>query len=448
LVGPQREIYAVLGMTAQRARPALNQLKLLGYVSEKKCVHGRGRPGISYQVSAELHRRLEGVSTPPTAHLEEVENLCLQSFAIRIQSKKNPSNMMDGEERSDMLSPATNLLLAVLLMHAETPGVVRGLSYGRLTAFTGMTRDRLKSQISKLKNIGVIAWHQPGVLCDQGNVRMRSVYFLDLTNPTLMGHGSVGLTVLLGATKAREKFTYLSGFYEAALVFCELSENRQIIVEQLERMALFESGDADFKERKDALNLKAKYERAYGDLFANAMALLPSPELVSPASKDLLRLHRFDLGPISKAHIFSYVLTLLSGHWEELAKNSRVVAIGSVTAIIDADWSSLQAADGRKVGHEQYRALAAAIYALVFNVAIRLQQDLKFIEEHQPDFDFSGGIFMIKPFRHQGIDYFKLNVCFRASDGVPHLDDALVVLDSVHLSLPDGLKPLATAGEG
>jgi len=55
------------------------------------------------------------------------------------------------ELHKSKLQISNRLLLVILLMHADNCGVVRGLGVSDLMRLTGMSRDRLKSQLNKLK---------------------------------------------------------------------------------------------------------------------------------------------------------------------------------------------------------------------------------------------------------------------------------------------------------
>ncbi|MAQ49678.1 MAG: hypothetical protein CMK86_11310 [Pseudomonadales bacterium] len=432
----------MLGMTAQRLRPALHHLKLLGHVQviTGGARGGRGRPRSSFQLSPDIRLQLRRIHMPKTAHLEEIEKLCQCAFVRSEVREEQPGNLMRGDQRRNLLTPANRCLLSVLLLHAETPGVVTGLSYSSLVMLTGMGRECLKSQIRKLKDLGVIAHHEPGVMRERNDMRMRSVYFINVAHPALLGRGSVGLTVLAPSPRADNTFNYLSGFYEAALVISDLSENESNILKRIEAVGSLKKAGSSIDEQKNALDLRAKYSRAYASQRSNALALLPSNGQIKPIVEAFIHLRELQLDAVITAHVFSYVAALLNDHWKALRKYPLPTVIKPVFATIEAACYQLQAPDRRS--DECLQILTEAMYALAVNVAVRLKQDLLGIEAQQADFDFADGIFLIVPYDKDGKDVFKLEVCFRPSVGVTHLKPTVLMLRQYPLSLPDGLEPL------
>lgn len=377
---------------------------------------------------------------PKTPHMEEIEKLCQHKAANREVREEKPSNLMRGDQRRNLLTLANRCLLSVLLLHAETPGVVTGLSYSSLVMLTGMSRGHLKHQIRKLKDLGVIAHHEPGVMRERNDIRMRSVYFINVAHPALLGRDSVGLTVLAPDPRADNTFNYLSGFYEAALVISDLSESESNILKRIESVGSSEKAKASIEEQKSALDLRARYSRAYESLRSNALALLPSSTQITPIEKAFIHLRELQLDAVIKAHVFSYVAAILNDHWKVLNEDPPSTVIKPVFATIKAACCQLQAHKSRS--DEWLQELPEAIYALAVNVAVRLKQNLLAIEARQADFDFSNGIFLIVPYDKDGTGGFKLEVCFRANVGVTHLGQTLLMLRGYALSLPDGLEPL------
>lgn len=377
---------------------------------------------------------------PKTAHLEEIKKLCQHTVADRKVKKEKYTNLMRGDQRRNLLTPANRCLLSVLLLHAETPGVVTGLSYSSLVMLTGMGRGYLKSQIRKLKELGVIAHHEPGVMRERNDIRMRSVYFINVAHPALLGRGSVGLTILAPGPRADNTFNYLSGFYEAALVISDLSESESDIQKRIEAVGSLKKAGSSIDEQKNPLDLRAKYSKAYDSLRSNALALLPSVGPIKPIAKAFIHLRELQLDAVIKAHVFSYVAALLNDHWKALHEAPPSTVIKPVFATIEAACYQLQAPDRRS--DECLQILTEAIYALAVNVAVQLKQDLLRVEARQADFDFANGIFLIVPYDNDGKDAFKLEVCFRPSVGVTHLKPTVLMLRQYALSLPAGLEPL------
>lgn len=444
LTYPQAELYGRLGLPAQHARAALALLKEQGHVICGSDRHGRGRPVSSYSVSAGLLGYLERVEAPVTAHEPEIESLCDHAITTRASQKQNLKNQMSGEQRANMLVPATYWLLGVLMAHAEAPGIVRNLSYGRLLKVTGMTRERLKSQLSKLKKLGVIKRHEPGVLRRREDARMRSVYVLNLEHPLLLGEESVGLRVVIDSVGSPRALNYLSGFYEAALMASRLDENYERVLEEIEAAGTPAPEETDPATLLECSRLKSRYADAYERLLQCAMSLLPPLKLLEPISGDILKMHRLGMGPSLKAHVRSYAMTMLSNHWADLEDGRRGVddPISAVMLGIQRDCAYLPVAEdieGREGESGSSSPFFTFVYALAHHIAVQLQGALKLIERQQADCDFHSAAFMIEQSGHRDYECWSLKVCFRDSEGTTELDDTWLQLPGVNLTLPEGI---------
>ncbi len=430
-----------LGLSPQHAKKALASLKVNGYLSCETVRHGRGRPVSSHRVSSRFLRSLEKLDATISAHQPEIEALCRQAITIRASRKEKTQNLMSGEQRSNILVPATYWLLTVLLAHADTPGVVRGVSYGQLISVTGMTKERLKSQLSKLKKLGIIANHEPGVLRSQEGTCMRSVYFLNLAHPLLMGEDSRGLSVVINSTGRPRNKNFLSGFYDAALVASEVIENAEMIREKIDEITVVDLDIEEHEAQWESMLLKNRYANTYNHLLQNARSLLPPLKFLEPVAAEVLAFHRLGMGSILKAHILSYAVMLLSNHWVELehGRGKPSDPIGSMMTAIKRDCSSLVVVDD----NQDDAAFHTFIYALAHHLAVELYYALKQVEQQQFDCDFAAAFFSVVPFKHEGKEFWKLDVHFRPSDGVMYLHNVRIDFRSVNISLPVEFNVLA-----
>jgi hypothetical protein len=90
------------------------------------------------------------------------------------------------------LKLANRLLLVVLLSHADPCGVVRSLGMSDLVKLTGMTKDRLKSQLEKLSTAGYIRATVSGVTgCYIFGVA-KGMYWLNLKHENFQSHAYSG----------------------------------------------------------------------------------------------------------------------------------------------------------------------------------------------------------------------------------------------------------------
>lgn len=105
---------------------------------------------------------------------------------MRGRIRRSATSGLRSERSRDQLSLANRWLLAVLVSHANEFGVVDGLGMADLRLLTGMTEFRLKTQLSRLMDMGVIRSYAPGLSRSLfTGVRVRSSYVLDLYHPLL-----------------------------------------------------------------------------------------------------------------------------------------------------------------------------------------------------------------------------------------------------------------------
>ena len=176
------------------------------YLVVKKISVGRGRPSRSFEVSPSILAFLgeyPGVSCPPVCE-QIIKNL------LSIQCERGEEQNSDGcrsnaigfkrppvREKNNLPSVSNRWLLAVLVSHADGLGVVRGLGMSTLRQLTGMAEAKLKSQLRRLVELGLIRSYVPGVSSAVfTDAKVSSIYFLNLNHPFL-GLQSDGCAVLV-----------------------------------------------------------------------------------------------------------------------------------------------------------------------------------------------------------------------------------------------------------
>ena len=183
------ELYRHLGIAHQHARPALKELTERGFLIDEPLRPRRGRPTSRTRVSPKFLSLLDTLDATQSKHRPEIESLCQKSASGSQESF--PQSPINSGRRTNKLTPANCLLLAVLLNYAEAPGIVTGMSLRQLATVTGMTKERVRTQLAKLKTLGIIVGGEPGIRRNRGAINIRSVYELELTHPLLMGENSV-----------------------------------------------------------------------------------------------------------------------------------------------------------------------------------------------------------------------------------------------------------------
>jgi len=436
--GPRLDLYKRLGISPKPAKRGLDLLQERGHVISETHPQKRGRPTTRFRVSPRFLRQLKTCTTPTTVHQPEIDKLCRHAIRARDESTQNA---LSGDHRANKITPATYYLLAVLLAHAEIPGIVRNVSYWWLHMVTGMSKDRVISQLSKLKRIGVITHHEPGVLRNGGEARMRSVYNLNLNHPLLLGEDATGLTAVVYPKAKPGSFTFLSGAYDAALVAIKLAENETKILKEIETVASSEQQEEQERPQAKRYSSSTRLRKAHIELYEAAHSLLPKLQLSKEGAEDFLQAHNLGFGPIVKAHIWAYATMLLSNHWDDIEPWRKRGTIAPVMQAIRWDCSTLVAKGSSASPPHSEGSFLALIYSLAHHIAAELQDTLKSLDPHA-ECDFSTAIFQIEPPNPHSGESWIVRALFRQADGVTHLGNFLLPLRRVSLWLPKELEVL------
>lgn len=233
-----RELSDSVGMPPRVVMRAVSRLASAdSYLVVRKASGGRGRPSRSYEISPVIQERLKcSPASCPSECLQVISHLLTPITGLRScevcdegTDKKIGYKQPPIRKKHDQLSLATRWLLAVLVSHANECGVVDGLGMADLRLLTGMTEFRLKTQLSRLMDMGVIRSYTPGLSRSLfTGVRVRSSYVLDLSHP-LLGKGvdRGGVVVIDEETEElREVVIRLAGGIEPVLrgYFQQLSD--------------------------------------------------------------------------------------------------------------------------------------------------------------------------------------------------------------------------------
>jgi len=233
-----RELSDSVGMSPRVVMRAVSRLALAdSYLVVKKVIGGRGRPSRSYEIPPEIRERLNcSAVSCPSECLQVINHLLTPITGFRSfgggddgAHKRTGYKQPPVRKKNDQLSLANRWLLAVLVNHANEFGAVDGLGMADLRLLTGMTEFRLKTQLSRLRDMGVIRSYAPGLSRSLfAGVRVRSSYVLDLSHP-LLGKGvdRVGVVVIDEETDApREVVIRVAGGVEPVLrgYFQQLSD--------------------------------------------------------------------------------------------------------------------------------------------------------------------------------------------------------------------------------
>lgn len=216
-----RELSDSVGMPPRVVMRAVSRLSSAdSYLVVRKVSGGRGRPSRSYAIPPEIRERLNcSEASCPSGCLQAINHLLTPVAGFPScevcdegADKKTGYKQPPIRKKNDQRSLASRWLLAVLISHANEFGVVDGLGMADLRQLTGMTELRLKAQLSRLIDLGVIRSYTPGLSRSLfAGVRVRSSYFLNLSHPWLR-LGSAGPCVVVIETAGGERVDEVVSF--------------------------------------------------------------------------------------------------------------------------------------------------------------------------------------------------------------------------------------------
>ncbi|MGO2134948.1 MAG: hypothetical protein ACTH3S_05905 [Marinobacter sp.] len=437
---PRLKLYRQFGMAHRHARSALEELENRGIVLDEKVRQKQGRPISRLHISGDFQRYLGNLeATPRSPHQPEIEALLERGINTTSPRAGHSHNLMTGDERAKNIAPGTYWLLAVLLAHARTPGVVTGLGLRQLTALTGMTRERLRSQLSKLKKLGLINRIVPGASSHQGKSSIRSAYFFNLGHELLMGEESLALTTWVGTGGGRNSYNVISGSLKAAAAKAKLIKHQSVITKKIE--SAFTSCDSGYPLLKPELRSKGAlpFLRALEYYHQNVQSLLPP--LTQEQATSLIELQRVGIESSVHAHLLGYAMEFLSTHWDEVTRKQLTppAPIIPVIKAIEHDCSSLVTA--ARNGEGITTGIYLSLYQLACHIAKEIQHNLKICDR---DTDYAKGYFVIEPAHIGAQTYWHIKVYFRnpAGFGYDAPSNRILMIPDVRLSLPPLLRAL------
>ncbi|NWN92878.1 MarR family transcriptional regulator [Marinobacter adhaerens] len=437
------ELYRHLGMTHQHGRPALKELIEKGIVIESPIRARRGRPISNIQISSGFQARLRKLAASPNRHLPEIESLCRPGVYATVSQENDGRKSGNCMKVTKKLTPANCWLLMVLLAHAEAPGIITGLSQRQLASATGMTKERVRAQLAKLRTLGIIVRSEPGIKREHGAINLCSYYELDLTHPVLMGESSVVANTCIITSENPGETDSLSGFYEATVAAAKFAKNEPKIKGAIEDNFPFSQGETTAPSSTNHLEEKDQALDAMRDYKKNTLLLLRHLNLSMASAGHFLHLHELKLEKKIKAHLQSYALNLLTNHWKSLAEGHGKPdsPISSVMAAIQRDCSSLISrkidGGGSRATNDFFRLL----YSISFSLATQMQGCLTATNE-KIRHDLSAAIFTITQSKYNEIDSLMIRLhCRNANRESPPPNHIYRPL-CANLSLPPALEGL------
>jgi len=438
------ELFRQLGMTHQHARAALEELTKAGIVIEEKVRRLQGRPISRLHISPDFRTHLKSLETVlPYPHQPEIESLLKQSRIARIPRAGHSQNLMTGTERANKIAPATYWLLAVLLAHARTPGVVTGLGLKQLVTLTGMKKERLRAQLSKLKKLEILKRTVPGARRGQGTSCIRSVYIFNLSHSLLLGQKSLALTALLVSGYGGGRYNLISGVLKAVALKAKLIKYQSHIIERIDDAFSLNDGESSALPPRLQSKGPSPFLWAITNYHLDAQSLLPPLTLTQEQAANLIGLQKPGIERSLHAHLLGYVMTLLSNHWNETAceQGTHANPIKPVISAIERDCSSLIAAG---TGNKD---ISTSFYIVLYQLALHIAQEVQFhLRKIDKDnnYNFSKGSFLITPFHQGKATRWVIKVHFRNPADLAYAPptQGMSWIPSVNLSVPRLLRAL------
>ena len=158
------------GVTEKVVSAAIKELASHGLVVKTLQQGAKGRPANVHAFSETMTKMVHDAWVQSTDHLHR------QILQLLIDGR-----LAKGVDENVLLNNAQRLFLVILLFNANEAGVVDSLSFNRLSKLTGMTRERLKSQLNRLMTLGYIEKYTVGVSCSKIFGRRPGVFFLNIS---------------------------------------------------------------------------------------------------------------------------------------------------------------------------------------------------------------------------------------------------------------------------
>lgn len=153
-------------------------LRQSGYVLTEEAFNSRGRGKNIYTFTQAFRDELKNDSF--IKHACESDNPAIDIlFKNKAVIKKE-----DGVDNKILLRSSNRLFILIFILHADEFGVISNLSTSDISKLMGgISKDRFKSQLKTLYDIGVMKCHVSGVTGKELFGKIKGRYYLDLSNP-------------------------------------------------------------------------------------------------------------------------------------------------------------------------------------------------------------------------------------------------------------------------
>ncbi|MBL0231302.1 MAG: hypothetical protein IPP76_11085 [Moraxellaceae bacterium] len=204
-----------LGLSDAVLRKARNVLSELGYLTGNGYQNvtifekSKGRPRVSFRLTSQVYDELDKIisyndwlNNLHPEHKLRLGKLLLWRIgfdSLRSKNVKKVKKPIDDHSRTHTFTAATRILLAVLYLHADVCGAVRELSLVEISKLTGMSSDRLDSQLCIIEEMGYLLGRVSGITHKQMFGHGKGIFFLNVCSDNLVGIKTSSLWLALNS---------------------------------------------------------------------------------------------------------------------------------------------------------------------------------------------------------------------------------------------------------
>ena len=345
---------ADLGVSGPMAKRGLHELTTGGFLSqcesrsEFECSQTLRETLASESVKGvadSLYQLADHVLNPAT------ELISLKSYDRRMSDMSlgavAPAERKEAARKMlrEAASGTNRLLLAVLLIHADEFGVVRGLGISDLCGLTGLKRERLEMHIFKLNELGAIRFKIAGFSGSKILGNLKTLYYLNLHHRCFYNSNSTAMVFVL---KAKSDY----------------KNNIDLLAE---KFFLSEEGACGFYWPLTELDTLGPV-KLFDDVVVSSLL---NSKLAGGGRAELLML---------RAIVDQHVSTLLSRNWNELCSKELFTDLGLLEAIrleVKLPWLKSIAIEAMSE-----RSAAEIFYNMVFYLACQYRMLLGSAGDH------------------------------------------------------------------
>ncbi len=277
-----------------------------------------------------------------------------------------------------LLRSSNRLFLLIFILHADEFGVISNLSTTDISKLMGrISRDRFKSQLKTLYDIGVMNCHVPGVTGKELFGKVKGKFFLDLTHP------------LFGLKK--HKVSLLK--FNFNIIFDGIASTEATALHLLYKALFNLKGDYIYLGPLERFN----YSLLIADNVKRIEIIKILPLFKSKALHDQLQLH-----------LLESASEMLSSNWSNLEEDENT------NTITDSAWQKIVPPTKREY-FENTHSVFYELKPLITSLSIRIARRYKSLMQSFLGADFKPSKVLIVPHGKYGLFNQRLEIAYSNS---------------------------------